>query len=125
MNCTTSNSKGNADVPGRRIPLDGDAPNFYNMRKMSQLKGPADLVLLFDGVNLNPLSSPNRINARHNNLRNTNLLFVDGHAATVPTDSLFNDTPGSYNLTDPVSSKSASLSNLQKNFPWPHWRTDQ
>ncbi|HEY2586449.1 MAG TPA: type II secretion system protein [Tepidisphaeraceae bacterium] len=125
MNCTTSNSKGNADVPGRRIPLDNDPPNDYNMRKMSQLKDSADLVLLFDGVNLNPLSSPNRINARHNNLRNTNLLFVDGHAATVPTDSLFHDPATTYNLTDDVKSTFASLSSLQKNFPWPHWRTDQ
>lgn len=125
MNCTTSNSKGNADVPGRRIPLDNDAPNYYNMRKMSQLKDSADLVLMFDGVNLNPLSYPDRINARHNYLRDTNLLFVDGHATTVPTDSLFNSTPGGYSLTDNVPSSAASLSNLQKNFPWPHWRTDQ
>jgi prepilin-type processing-associated H-X9-DG protein len=95
------------------------------MRKMSQLKDPADLVLFFDGVNLNPLSYPDRINARHNGLRDTNMLFVDGHAATVSTNSLFNNSPNGYSLYDDVPSSSASLSSLQKNFPWPHWRTDQ
>jgi prepilin-type processing-associated H-X9-DG protein len=66
-----------------------------------------------------------RINARHNNLRDTNLLFFDGHAATVPTNSLFNSSPGGYSLMDDVPSSASSISNLRKNFPWPHWRTDQ
>jgi prepilin-type N-terminal cleavage/methylation domain-containing protein/prepilin-type processing-associated H-X9-DG protein len=121
MVAASSNSSGNRDVPGRREPLDGDKHDQYKMRKMTELRDPADLVLFFDGVNINCLSSPNRINARHNGLRDTNLLFADGHAQTVATNSLFADVPGTYSAT----SKSASLSNLQKNFPWPHWRTDQ
>jgi prepilin-type processing-associated H-X9-DG protein len=125
MNCTTSNSKGNADVPGRRIPLDGDPHNIYNMRKLTQLRAPADLVLFFDGVNVNPLSYPDRINARHNRLTSTNLLFADGHGDTVDARRLFASNPGTYQVTDDVPSSAASLSNLQKNYPWPHWRTDQ
>ena len=121
MNCTSSNSSGNRDVPGRRIPLDGDAHNVYNMRKFSQLHDSADLVLFFDGVNINCLSSPNRINARHNRQTVTNLAFADGHAESVPTNSLFATTPGGYSAT----STDAALTNLLKNYPWPHWRTAQ
>ena len=121
MNAASSNSTGSADIPGYRVPLDGNAANNFLMHKMTQLKDSAELVLFFDGVNINAMSSPNRINARHNNRTDTNLLFADGHAETIHTDTLFANPRGSYTAT----SADSSLKNLQANVPWPHWRIDQ
>lgn len=117
MNATTDNSAASADIPGQRIPLDGNTS--YTMRKLSSLKDSAELVCLYDGVYGNDLNlNPNRINARHNNMTATNLLFYDGHAETVQTEAL----AGGVGV---ATTTQYTLANLQKNNPWPHWRIDQ
>ena len=120
MNATTSNTTADADIPGQRIPLDGNTT--FTMRKMTQLKDSADLVMLFDGVYGNALNlNPNRINARHNRFTATNLLMVDGHAETVQTANLAATPAGGY----VASTSDYKLANLVSKYPWPHWRIGQ
>lgn len=117
MNATTDASTASADIPGQRIPLDGNTS--YTMRKMAALKDTAELVCLYDGVYGNDLNlNPNRINARHNDETATNLLFYDGHAETVPTANL----AGGLGV---ATTSQYTLTYLRQNNPWPHWRIDQ
>jgi prepilin-type N-terminal cleavage/methylation domain-containing protein/prepilin-type processing-associated H-X9-DG protein len=58
------------------------------LRKLGSIRRGADVVFLFDGTFYDLDFDANRINARHSNKTKTNLLFYDGHAVTVDTDSL-------------------------------------
>jgi prepilin-type processing-associated H-X9-DG protein len=79
--------------PCRRLPSDdGDWRNL----RTNQVRRPSETVLIYDGVYMNLRAvNPNRINARHNRHKATNLLFFDGHVETVPTASL----PPDFTLT--------------------------
>lgn len=61
----------------------------WRINRLSQFKQSSSLPMVFDGVWMFYYGSAN-INARHNNMRSTNILFADGHAETEPTDQLPN-----------------------------------
>ncbi|MDB5297833.1 MAG: hypothetical protein JWO31_3816 [Phycisphaerales bacterium] len=90
---------------------------YYNGRKMSDITKPSDTVFICDGVGaVNLHASPNRISARHNNRKTTNLLMFDGHAESIATANI----PGG--IGD--ASGSMTQANL-KGKPTPYWRLDQ
>ena len=93
--------------------------------KMSQIKRNAEFVFVFDGVlGLNhQATNANRLNARHNKLTVTNILFFDGHAESLRTKDL------------PGGDGNANMSTAGETFrpggpelsrkPYPVWRLDQ
>jgi prepilin-type N-terminal cleavage/methylation domain-containing protein/prepilin-type processing-associated H-X9-DG protein len=87
----------------------GQTSNFAKFRK------PSELVLMYDGVRLHDYKI-NRISARHNRKKYTNLLLADGHAVTVQASSLPNLTEAEFGGTD--------LSVFNRT-PFPKWRLDQ
>ncbi|MDB5297685.1 MAG: hypothetical protein JWO31_3668 [Phycisphaerales bacterium] len=106
MNGTTGSD---ADIPVRQVT----APS--HLRKTSYVRQPADVVCLFDGFYMNHMSSnANRVNARHNNRKVTNLLMFDGHAESVRTK----DLPGGDGV---ASTSDFGATNLAK-YPYPKWR---
>ncbi|HEX8910925.1 MAG TPA: type II secretion system protein [Humisphaera sp.] len=90
------------------------------------VRNAASHVFLFDGVlGLNHQSTnPNRMNARHNNQKMTNLAFVDGHVESHYTRDL--PAPPGKNGDEDCNpgSTTFSLSNLAR-YPHPKWRLDQ
>ena len=98
------------------IETDGKTSGF---RKANEVRNSSEMVFLFDGLyGLNYLTTnANRINARHNNQKITNIAFVDGHAESLRTK----DLPGG----DGDAPESEFLrANLVK-YPFPKWRLDQ
>lgn len=94
--------------------------------RTSRIRNPTDIVMLFDGVFLNVQAmNANRLNARHNKQKYTNILFADGHAESFRTADLpggvgdANNGQGSAGAT-----QTFSLTNLQK-YVYPKWRLDQ
>lgn len=119
-------------VPAHRVPADGTMPAGFvrsqcRFPKLTQMKDSGDLVFLYDGVYGNEQGqNANRINARHNRLTATNLLFFDGHAETVETARLPGGIGDAGRPGGPTSAgQTFAITNLQANYPWPHWRTDQ
>jgi len=105
--------------PCRRLPDDSNKTD-HSLTRLSQIKRNADTVFLFDGTFLNLYYEADRVSARHNNRTTTNLLFFDGHAANVPTNSL----PGGIGPNAGGSSPFNNLASLQK-YPEFRWRMDQ
>ena len=98
--------------------------NGTGLRRSNEIKRSTETVFLFDGMwGANLFNNANRINARHANKKMTNLLFHDGHAESVMTQSL----PGGIgNANSPVASATLfSAAYLRTNFTWPVWRLDQ
>jgi prepilin-type N-terminal cleavage/methylation domain-containing protein/prepilin-type processing-associated H-X9-DG protein len=118
-------------VPAHRIPADGTMTSGFvrgaRFPKLTQMKDSGDLVFLFDGVYGNEQGvNANRVNARHNRLTATNLLFFDGHAETVPTERLPGGIGDAGRTGGPTTAaQTFAITNLQANYPWPRWRTDQ
>lgn len=106
-------------MPCRRLPDDANRTD-YTLTRLSQIKRSAETVFLFDGTFLNLFWDADRLSARHGGYRQTNLLFFDGHAVTVPTDSL----PGGLGPNPGGASPFNSVAALQS---WPEfrWRMDQ
>jgi len=100
------------------IGADGRTSGF---RKSSEVRNSSEMVFLFDGLyGLNYLiTNANRINARHNDKKITNLAFVDGHAESIQTAAL---PGGSSDQSSPTSE--FLRANLVK-YPFPKWRLDQ
>jgi prepilin-type N-terminal cleavage/methylation domain-containing protein/prepilin-type processing-associated H-X9-DG protein len=76
------------------IPLYGLLPGvsvFFKPQhlpiKISKANNSSSMVVLFDGVFGNLMTGAPRISARHGGRKLTNLLFMDGHAATYQTGS--------------------------------------
>ncbi len=67
--------------PVRFIPFNGN----FTLPKLSQIRNSGKMVFALDGVIWNFHNNPNRINARHNKNKRTNVLFFDGHAESLPT----------------------------------------
>ena len=90
------------------------------IRKANQVRNPSEMVFLFDGVGgVNYWSmNANRINARHNKKKITNIAFVDGHAESLWTKDL---PGGSSNQSSPKSEFNPA--NLAK-YHFPKWRLD-
>ena len=75
----------------------------------------------FDGIFYNLEFCGDRINARHNFGKSTNILFFDGHAETVPTATL----PGGLGPNPPGSADLFSSAALKTDTPQWDWRLDQ
>jgi prepilin-type processing-associated H-X9-DG protein len=67
--------------PARFIPFNGN----WSLPKLARVRNPTRMVFALDGTEWNFHVNPNRINARHNGNKATNVLFYDGHAETLPT----------------------------------------
>jgi len=111
----------NPVTPCVRWPPDGKTTG--PLRRINEIRKPADTVFLFDGIGINYLSvNANRINARHNRHSTTNILFFDGHAEPFHTK----DLPGGDGNAGvgTGAQQTFSLSNLSR-YPYPLWRLDQ
>jgi prepilin-type N-terminal cleavage/methylation domain-containing protein/prepilin-type processing-associated H-X9-DG protein len=112
----TSDSN-NTALPCRRIT------GTNGFVKMAQIPKSSEMVFVFDGIlGLNfQATNANRLNARHDRQRVTNLLFFDGHAESFRTK----DLPGGDGDANPAKT-TFDLPNLQKNYnSGPKWRLDQ
>ncbi|MDB5295041.1 MAG: hypothetical protein JWO31_1024 [Phycisphaerales bacterium] len=91
-----------------------------SFRKANEVRKSAEMVALFDGLyGINYLTTnANRINARHNNKKITNIAFVDGHAESVRTK----DLPGGDGAASTDAFTRANLNNKPQTIMW---RTDQ
>jgi prepilin-type processing-associated H-X9-DG protein len=83
--------------------------------KISQIRHPAEMVLLFDGLRILD-DNTNRISGRHNQKKYTNLLMADGHVVMANRKSLPDLTESEMLGTD--------LKVFDK-FPGVKWRLDQ
>ena len=119
INGSTSSVELNS-LPCVEVPPDGyPANSTAGMTKIVRVTRPADTVFLFDGVFMNHTTvTGNRLNARHGNRTQTNLLFFDGHGETFRTK----DLPGGLGDADPSV---FSLASLNADYPHPKWRLDQ
>lgn len=117
---TGQNDKGS--VPCLRVPLDNHPADDYSaLTKLSNIKRPAELVFIFDGIYMNHMNvNANRVNARHGKRTQTNLAFFDGHAETHMTASL----PGGLGYAA-VSDFSLANLNSPKYASGPKWRLNQ
>jgi prepilin-type processing-associated H-X9-DG protein/prepilin-type N-terminal cleavage/methylation domain-containing protein len=87
--------------------------------KMSQIRHPADMVLLFDGVRILD-DNTSRISGRHMNKKYTNLLMADGHVVMANRKSL-PDFP--YDQSE--AKMTGTDLKVFDPFPTPKWRLDQ
>ena len=104
-----------SNLPARVVPQ-GTGPlwNDYRLFKLTHARRSSELVLIFDGMFMNHTNvNPSRVAARHDNRRTTNVLFVDGHAESVPNKSL------------PKLATDYTLANLGRNTPGRSVRLDQ
>jgi prepilin-type processing-associated H-X9-DG protein/prepilin-type N-terminal cleavage/methylation domain-containing protein len=106
-------------APFRQVRLVNNV--VIGWRKTTQLRNSSDLAFLFDGLlGANHMNvNANRLNARHNNAKTTNIGFVDGHVESFATATL----PGGIGDANPATT-TFSVANLQK-FSHPKWRLDQ
>ena len=84
--------------------------SVLKLHSLGEIKKPSKLTSLADGSFIHNKWTEERIGARHKNFTTTNVLFIDGHAATYPTKML---APKIDNLTD------------ANKYPDPFWRLDQ
>jgi prepilin-type N-terminal cleavage/methylation domain-containing protein/prepilin-type processing-associated H-X9-DG protein len=95
---------------------------FSIQPRLAGIPHPSEMVFIFDGNFFDLWYNANRINARHNGFRKTNLLFFDGHAQTVDTTTLPGVGPI---VTTPIlTSPYANAALLSKNTSV-RWRTDE
>ncbi|HZZ43474.1 MAG TPA: DUF1559 domain-containing protein [Tepidisphaeraceae bacterium] len=98
---------------------------FGSLSKYSQIKKSSEMVMLFDGFWGHDYDT-NKISARHNGKKMTNIMFADGHAESVPSASLPNGT-GSF-ASQGGSDLGGAYGNPSPNLgqhPYPKWRLDQ
>ncbi|MDB5295170.1 MAG: hypothetical protein JWO31_1153 [Phycisphaerales bacterium] len=113
--------------PCRRVPSDPVTANATqeNIKvpdKTTRVRNTSEVVCLFDGFFLNLMAvSANRLGARHNNKKITNVMMFDGHAESLRTKDL---PGGDGNANQPDAPTTFGLANL-KNYPYPKWRLDQ
>ena len=120
------NATTNSDwtVPIHRIPPDSASASMFTLwPKMSVIRYPSDLVMMFDGIGANHMAAnANRVNARHEGRSITNVLFFDGHAESLKTAAL----PGGIGNANLPSGAAVTFGNANlKNYPFPKWRTNQ
>ena len=101
--------------PMRRLVKRPSGKIVGQTANLTKYKKSAELVLMFDGIRQHNYKT-NRISARHNRKKYTNLLLADGHAVGVETASLPNLTDAQFGGTD------LSVFNAA---PFPKWRLDQ
>ena len=123
-------SFGEPQIPMSSVPSDKTGqvwtPLTKTTRKMTDIRNSTELVMFFDGLGRFNMqtNNANRLNARHNKQKNTNLLMFDGHAETFPTA----DLPGGIGDAGRGGTGAQNTfkvdGNLKK-FSYPKWRTDQ
>ena len=84
--------------------------SVLRLHTIGEILKPSKLASVADGTFIHNKWTEERIGARHKNFTTTNILHLDGHAATYATDILATD------FTDPVETNK---------FPNPFWRLDQ
>ncbi|HSI35787.1 MAG TPA: prepilin-type N-terminal cleavage/methylation domain-containing protein [Tepidisphaeraceae bacterium] len=110
--------------PAHFQPYKNGAKDFA-FNKVGSVRNSSAMVWLFDGLFYNLPYSPsstdngaNRINARHGRQKQCNILYFDGHAATMDVGEMpGGEIPGSTNVF-------GSVTELAK-WPAARWRTDQ
>jgi prepilin-type processing-associated H-X9-DG protein len=108
-----------AELPFKKGQINGGP-----MIKVSKIKKAGEMAMIYDGIQMHDFNT-NKISARHGRGKTqTNFLFADGHAETVPSKSLPNG--GANTVWDGMESTSdlRSAIELQK-APFPKWRLDQ
>jgi prepilin-type N-terminal cleavage/methylation domain-containing protein/prepilin-type processing-associated H-X9-DG protein len=90
--------------------------------KLGSIPHSAEMVFLYDGIFYNLDFSANRLNARHQVLTKTNLLFYDGHAGTYDTAGLPGGRGDANSPSDPFNVYPAPAS--LKSDPSLRWRLD-
>jgi prepilin-type N-terminal cleavage/methylation domain-containing protein/prepilin-type processing-associated H-X9-DG protein len=88
--------------------------------KASKIRKSGEMAMIYDGFQNHDYNT-NKINARHGRRDQTNFLFADGHAATVPSKSLPNGGAGNTMATSDLR----SADELGRKSPFPKWRLDQ
>ena len=106
--------------PSHLIPQTGSPVNFGVLPKLSSIRHASETVFMFDGIFYDLTYNANRLNARHNRQKQTNLLFFDGHAVTADSAALPGGIGDADNPTNPFLSKAG----VDK-YPEFKWRTDQ
>lgn len=86
--------------------------------KLGGLKTSSQIALMFDGVRYLE-AKIERVHARHNSGRSTNILFGDGHCETIPMSTL----PTKEQLTN--AQMLGDDLTVFKQWPYPLWRLDQ
>ena len=86
------------------VPTSSTQDNI--LAKLSMAHHPQELVIVFDGIFTGLQNNYARINARHKKNRSTNVLFLDGHAA-------------SFNFSGKTSSNSNSFTNNSGDYTNP------
>jgi prepilin-type N-terminal cleavage/methylation domain-containing protein/prepilin-type processing-associated H-X9-DG protein len=119
---SNSHTGGQTWSPWRRVPGDNTTSSatadlLLAPDKASRVRNSSEIVMLYDGILFHLNTRPNRLNARHNKRKVTNLSFHDGHAESFKTDML----PGGAGVA-PADSFT-NLAQLRAN-PYPKWRMD-
>lgn len=94
--------------------------NYGALPKLSSIPKSAEMVFMYDGTFYDLNYDANRISARHNKNRQSNLLFYDGHAATYYTKEL---PGGDQNANSPSNPFTTAAGCNQ--WPATKWRIDQ
>ena len=105
--------------PSHFIPEVSKA-DYGILPKVGSIKRSSEMVFLFDGNFYDLTYSANRINARHNGRKKTNLLFFDGHCTTTDTAGL----PGGIGNANSPSNPYLTRAGVDA-YPEFRWRTDQ
>ena len=93
----------------------GVLPADTRLAKISQIRTTADMAMIFDGYFFT-FENPFTINARHGRGKFTNFVYFDGHAATLTTKTLPQNTGELGSLNQPATAAK---------YPSPKWRLDQ
>ena len=115
------------ETPFWRCNIDVGAGNkVTKFRKTNEIRAASEMVFLFDGMYGHNLISgnANRINARHNNKKVTNLAFVDGHAESMRTADLPGGAPNASVPTSVFGGNPYNPAALAAH-PFPKWRLEQ
>jgi prepilin-type processing-associated H-X9-DG protein len=96
----------------------GTIPGETYLCKIGQIPNSASMAFVFDASYDNVYNNSARINARHGGALTTNVSFFDGHAETLPRNTLPGGGRGS-------TGGDFSITNLTTSYPYPHWRLDQ
>jgi prepilin-type processing-associated H-X9-DG protein len=114
---------GDKTVPLQRVPPDSLPMTSAIWPTVFQVRHPADLVMIYDGLWANQMEvNANRVAARHLNHTITNVLFFDGHAESISTSSLPGGAGDANNPGGPTVT--FGMTNLA-NYPFPKWRITQ
>ena len=121
LNATSAHNS--TSIPCRRVIV--DANGIQGFTKITQVKRSSEFVFAFDGVlGLNHQSTnANRLNARHNKLSVTNILFFDGHAESFKTKDLPGGDGDANQPTAGETFRPGGPELLKKAYPV--WRLDQ